>query len=115
MAVNKVVYDGNVLIDLTETTVSPGTLMQGATALDASGNLIEGTATGGSVALDTTLSKAGMAADAKAVGDALDGKQDKMSDIETIAMLLDNDLLPTIHDGSSKILVGANNTIMLRY
>ena len=44
-------------------------------------------ATGGSgstVELDTTLSAAGKAADAKAVGDALAGKQDTISDLATI-------------------------------
>ena len=38
-----------------------------------------------------------------------------MTDLETIAMLADNDLLPTITDGSGKILTDAKNTIMLRY
>lgn len=37
------------------------------------------------------------------------------TDLETIAMLADNDLLPTITDGSGKILTDAKNTIMLRY
>ena len=44
-------------------------------------------ATGGSgstIELDTTLSEAGKAADAKAVGDALAGKQNTISDLETI-------------------------------
>ena len=44
-------------------------------------------ATGGSgstIELDTTLSETGKAADAKAVGDALAGKQDTISDLESI-------------------------------
>ena len=44
-------------------------------------------ATGGSgstIELDTTLSETGKAADAKAVGDALTGKQNTISDLETI-------------------------------
>lgn len=44
MAVNKVVYNGKVLIDLTGITVTPDTLAEGYTAIDATGNLIEGTA-----------------------------------------------------------------------
>lgn len=44
---NKVVYNGIVLIDLTEDTVTADTLMQGYTAHDKSGALITGTATGG--------------------------------------------------------------------
>lgn len=39
---------------------------------------------GSTVELDTTLSEAGKAADAKAVGDALAGKQDAINDLETI-------------------------------
>lgn len=39
---------------------------------------------GSTVELDTTLSEAGKAADAKAVGDALAGKQDAISDLEAI-------------------------------
>ena len=42
MPFNKVIYDGNVLIDLTDDTVSPGTLLQGITAHDKSGSVIEG-------------------------------------------------------------------------
>ncbi|MBP3647194.1 MAG: hypothetical protein J6K55_12315 [Clostridia bacterium] len=48
MAVNKVIYAGKTLIDLTGVTVKPETLAEGETALDASGELIVGTMTGGS-------------------------------------------------------------------
>ena len=41
--VNKVVYGGKVLIDLTEDTVSPDTLLTGTTAHDRSGASIIGT------------------------------------------------------------------------
>ena len=41
---------------------------------------------GASIALDTTLTQSGKAADAKAVGDALAGKQDTISDLETIRL-----------------------------
>lgn len=43
MAINKVVYDGTTLIDLTEDTVTPDTLVKGMTAHDAAGNSITGT------------------------------------------------------------------------
>lgn len=49
---NKVVYYGTTLIDLTADTVTPASLMQGYTAHDASGALIVGMATGGSVSQD---------------------------------------------------------------
>ena len=48
MTVNKVVYNGETLVDLTNDTVTPETLAEGATAHDASGAVIIGTmATGG--------------------------------------------------------------------
>lgn len=45
MGVNKVIYGAETLIDLTGDTVAPETLARGATAHDASGALITGTAT----------------------------------------------------------------------
>ena len=48
MAVNKVVYNGNVLIDLTMLTVTPETLAEGTWAINAAGELIVGTAKFGS-------------------------------------------------------------------
>lgn len=43
--INKVVYDGDVLIDLTSDTVDVGHLHSGYTAHDASGSLITGSYT----------------------------------------------------------------------
>lgn len=42
MAKNKVIYDGNVLIDLTNDTVTANTLLSGSTAHDRGGNAISG-------------------------------------------------------------------------
>ena len=47
LPVNKVIYGGNTLIDLSEDTVSPDKLMEGYTAHDKTGAQIVGTATGG--------------------------------------------------------------------
>ena len=44
MAVNKVIYNGKVLIDVSTTTVKPEKLAEGVTALDATGALITGNA-----------------------------------------------------------------------
>lgn len=49
MAVNKVVYDGDTLIDLTGDTVTPETLAAGATAHDKAGNPIVGAMASGGV------------------------------------------------------------------
>ena len=43
MAINKVVYDGNTLIDLTGDTITAADLLEGVTAHDASGQAITGT------------------------------------------------------------------------
>ena len=48
MAVNKVVINDEIKIDLTSDTVSPDTLSKGITAHDKSGNVIVGTMEGGS-------------------------------------------------------------------
>lgn len=42
MAVSKVVYDGETLVDLTEDSVTPTSMLSGTTAHDASGEQIEG-------------------------------------------------------------------------
>lgn len=47
MGVNKVIYDGLTLIDLTEDTVSSDTLLSGFTAHDKAGNRIVGTMSAG--------------------------------------------------------------------
>lgn len=44
MGVNKVIYEGKTLIDITSSTVSPETLLKGSTAFNAAGDLIEGNA-----------------------------------------------------------------------
>lgn len=43
MAINKVVYNGETLIDTTGVSVTPETLVEGATALNAAGEPIDGT------------------------------------------------------------------------
>lgn len=53
MAVSKVIYCGDTLIDLTEDSVTPETLAEGVTAHDASGQKITGTMAGGGGALNT--------------------------------------------------------------
>lgn len=42
MGVNKVIYNGRTLIDTSQTTVTPESLLKGYTAINAAGNTIEG-------------------------------------------------------------------------
>ena len=55
---NKVVYDGEVLIDLTADTVTPDKLAKGITAHDKSGATITGTSTKDSDTTDDTAAVA---------------------------------------------------------
>ena len=73
MAVSKVNYGGRTLIDLTNDSVTPETLVSGATAHDAAGNRIVGTGNyvpvtrkinGKALSQDITLSAGDVAADA---------------------------------------------------
>lgn len=61
MAVNKVVYSGETLVDLTSDTVTPETLAKGVTAHDKSGAIITGTMEsgggGGAENLDVVLAE----------------------------------------------------------
>lgn len=58
MAVNKVIYGGNVLIDLTKDTVTTDKLASGITAHDKSGTIITGTNTYDANTQDATASAA---------------------------------------------------------
>lgn len=64
MAINKVIYGGNVLLDLTPDTVDAEHLLSGITAHDKSGDPIEGTCTFDSDTQDATA----------AAGDILEGQ-----------------------------------------
>lgn len=62
MGVSKVIYYGETLVDMEHVTVTPETLGEGETALDASGELIQGTAKIGGTELPG-LTNPGAAAD----------------------------------------------------
>ena len=54
MAINKIIYGGETLLDLTADTVAESTLLSGATAHDKAGNVITGTCTFDSDTQDAT-------------------------------------------------------------
>ena len=60
MGKNKIIYGGNVLIDLTADTVSADKLLSGITAHDKSGEIIEGSCTYDSDTQDATVAVAEM-------------------------------------------------------
>lgn len=55
MPINKVIYYGEVLVDMTQVTVKPENLGKGETALDASGKLITGTLEAGAGIVDVSI------------------------------------------------------------
>ena len=56
MAINKVIYYGEVLVDMSQVSVNPDSLTEGKTALDASGEMITGTNPYEKAATDTEVS-----------------------------------------------------------
>lgn len=60
MANNKIIFNGKTLIDLTADSVSPDKLLEGITAHDKSGEVIEGTCTFDSDTSDATVAVAEM-------------------------------------------------------
>ena len=59
MGINRIVYNGGTLIDLTGDTVTADKLMQGYTAHDKSGEVIIGTATGGGTLITKSITANG--------------------------------------------------------
>ena len=106
---NKVVYDGEVLIDLTADTVTPDKLAKGVTAHDKSGATITGTSTKDSDTTDDTA----------AVAEILKGKTAHARGVQLVGTMPNNGAVTgtistkagsyTIpqgyHDGSGKVAI----------
>ncbi len=58
MAVNKVIYGGNALVDLTSDTVTANDLAEGITATGADGNKVVGVMTKGEIATNSEIDNA---------------------------------------------------------
>ena len=111
MAINKVIYGGNTLIDLTSDTVTPDKLAEGITAHDKSGALITGTNTYDCDTQDATAAvaeilsgKTAYARGAKLTGTmknngAVNGTISSKDGVYTISQ--------GFHDGSGKVQIAS--------
>lgn len=107
--VNKVIYGGRTLIDLTGDTVSPDKLLTGVTAHDKSGAAIEGTCTRDVDSTDATVSEAEIliGKTAYARGAKLTGTMPNRGAIsEKITTKAQEVTVPQgYHDGSGKVAI----------
>lgn len=86
MGNSKVIYGDETLIDLTEDTVTPAKMASGATAHDAAGNLITGTATEVDLVQETGNSETAVMSQA-AVTAELERQSEEIADLK--ALLVD--------------------------
>lgn len=108
---NKVIFDGEVLIDLTGDTVSVDKLLKGITAHDKSGATIEGTCTFDSDTSDDTAAVAEILVGktAHARGSKLTGTMKNNGAVKgTITTVAGTYTVPQgYHDGSGKVTIDA--------
>ena len=106
---SKIIYDGNVLIDLTSDTITAADLASGKTAHDKSGAPIPGTNTFDSDTSDDTATAAEILATktAHARGTALTGTMPNNGAVNGTISTLDGDYtVPQgYHDGSGKVSI----------
>ena len=106
---SKIIYDGNVLIDLTSDTITAADLASGKTAHDKSGAPITGTNTYDSDTSDDTATAAEILATktAHARGTALTGSMPNNGAVSGTISTLDGDYtVPQgYHDGSGKVAI----------
>lgn len=107
MAINKVVYGSEILLDLTADTITPDKLTQGITAHNMAGEVIEGTNTNDSDTSDATIAVAEMLTGktAYARGSKLTGTMPNIGSVSgTISSKDDVYNVPLgFHDGSGTV------------
>lgn len=118
MAINKVIYGGETLIDLTGDTISPDKLAKGYTAHDKSGAQITGTSTKDSDTSDATASVSEILSGKTAYvrGSKVTGDMPNNGAVAgTIASKTDEYTIPIgYHDGSGKVgLADAQKALLI--
>lgn len=107
MAINKVIYGGEVLLDLTGDTVTPDKLLSGTTTHDKSGELIEGTCPFDVDSTDATVGVAEilLGKTAYARGAKITGTMPNNGGVTGVIAVKDGQyIIPQgYHDGSGKV------------
>lgn len=115
--VNKVIYGGNTLIDLTGDTVSPDKLLSGITAHDKSGAPITGTCTFDvdSTDADAAVAEILLGKTAYARGAKLTGTMPNNGavDLKITAVAQEVTVPQGYHDGSGKVAIDATEQLKL--
>lgn len=117
MAINKVIYGGNTLIDLTADTITKDKLQSGVTAHDASGAVITGTCTFDSDTQDATAAVAEILAGKTAYvrGAKITGTMKNNGSVTgTISTKAGTYTIPQgYHDGSGKVSISSTEQAKL--
>lgn len=117
MAINKVIYGGNVLIDLTGDTITPDKLADGVKAHDASGAQITGTSTFDADTQDATAAAAEILSGKTAYvrGSKVAGTMKNNGGVTgTISSKSEQYTIPQgFHDGSGKVSIDATEQAKL--
>lgn len=117
MAINKVIYGGNVLIDLTGDTITPDKLADGVKAHDASGAQITGTSTFDADTQDATAAAAEILSGKTAYvrGSKVTGTMKNNGGVTgTISSKSEQYTIPQgFHDGSGKVSIDATEQAKL--
>lgn len=115
--VNKVIYNGTTLIDLTSDTITPDKLLSGYTAHDKSGATITGTNTYDSDTSDDTVAVAEMliGKTAHARGAQLTGTMPNNGSVTGVISGVDQEytVAQGYHDGSGKVGISATEKAKL--
>jgi hypothetical protein len=117
MAINKVIYGGNVLLDLTGDTVAPDQLKSGVTAHDKSGEVITGTCTHDVDSTDATVTEAEILSGktAYARGAKVTGKMTNNGGIRKIISTKNSEIIipQGFHDGSGSVTIASEEKLKL--